>query len=85
MKCQTCKEQGLISKVFEGPVMETLMGFLPWWDENGVRHYHDSNRRTQHYWCSHSHQWDVKLPYPKCPSCDWPVATSKADADGGKE
>lgn len=57
MICPNCKKEGKRSKVtsFGGSV--TLMGWQPFWDEDGKAHYHDPNIHSSQYNCSNGHTW----------------------------
>lgn len=74
MKCPTCVEQGERSTVTEGGGTTTLMGFSPFYDEDGVRHFHDGNTTTTSYRCSRGHSWSEKSKH-RCsaPGCDFGV------------
>ncbi len=68
--CATCKNEGRTSKVYCEGGSVTLLHCPPFYDEAGVYHSHDSNRRTTGYRCSNGHMW-AESSYAKCPSCDW--------------
>lgn len=70
MKCKTCQEQGLTSKVFDQGSTSTLMAFSMFWDEGGVRHVHDPNTHTYLYSCSNGHRWAEPTIYA-CPAGDY--------------
>ncbi len=58
MRCPTCVEQDLKSKVYsEGATKTLLGGGGTFWDENGAKHHHDPNRVTSYYRCSNNHRW----------------------------
>lgn len=71
MFCPVCQEQGLKSKVFaSGGGRTTLMGFTPYYDEEGNYHSHNPNTTTRSYKCSEGHVWEVRstqgCPNPDC-------------------
>ena len=70
--CPECVEQGQRSKVFEQGSTKTLLGWRPFWDEDGKRHSHDPNTVTSYYKCSNGHVWGTKSKVP-CPNpdCDY--------------
>lgn len=71
MKCPVCVENGLKSEVYPQGTITTLMSFQPWYDENGVYHSHDGNKRRASYSCSKGHHWEKEY-YKPCPVGDWP-------------
>ncbi len=79
MKCPTCVELGLRSRVTPGAGQRTLMYCPPFYDEDGVLHSHDANTTTTPYSCSNGHQW-VETSKPSCRACDWPAETEEARA-----
>ena len=72
MKCEECVKAGEKSRVNSHGGMSTLMGYTPYYDEDGVYHNHDGNRKTNHYSCSNGHQW-VEVGKNACPAkgCDF--------------
>jgi hypothetical protein len=70
MVCPVCKEQNIKSTVNCGQSMSTLMGYLPYYDENGKYHDHDPNTITTYYSCSQGHHFSIS-GNGTCPSCDY--------------
>ncbi len=70
MKCPTCVEEGKKSRVTTGHGSTTLMGFTPYYDEDGVYHSHDANRETLQNLCSQGHAGKL-IAAKSCPGCDW--------------
>jgi len=68
MICAECQAQGLKSKVTPGTGWETLLGWRPFYDEEGRFHSHNPNVTTRSYECSNGHEWTVKEKKP-CPTC----------------
>lgn len=69
MKCRKCVNEGLKSILHSGECTTTLMGFSPYWDEDGNEHVHNPNRTTQSYSCSNGHRY-IELSNRPCPTCD---------------
>lgn len=71
-KCEACQEQKLKSKVFCDGETRTLLGWKPYYDEEGVYHSHNPNNAQECYKCSNGHMWveNVKIPCPVT-YCDW--------------
>jgi len=70
VQCPACAEQEDESKVFPLGCSATLLSYAPYYDEQGVAHYHDPNATTSSYRCSKGHVWNVKS-YKECPACGW--------------
>lgn len=70
MKCIKCVEQGLKSKLYNLGSSITLMGWSPYFDEEGIYHNHNPNTRTTTYECSNGHYFNV-AGHDKCPNCDY--------------
>lgn len=70
MICPECKAQGLKSRVEDLGSSRTLLGYRPFYDEDGKRHVHDPNTITTSYRCSNDHVWTVKRKR-EC-WCGWP-------------
>jgi len=72
MKCEKCVEAGDKSRVNAHGGTSTLMSYTPYYDEDGVFHNHDGNRRTSHYSCSNGHHW-MAIGKKECPAegCDF--------------
>ena len=69
MFCPGCKEQGLKSKIYVGASTTTLLGFTPFYDEEGNYHCHDPNTITTSYSCSNGHRWQ-EYSWGEC-WCGW--------------
>lgn len=69
-RCPVCVEANVKSKVFDRGTVATLLGWHPFYDEDGVHHSHDLNRRKTAYQCSNGHSFGVEK-YQHCPNCDW--------------
>lgn len=48
----------------------TLLGYSPYYDEDGMYHIHDPNWRSNRYTCSNGHEWHISRRY-KCLNCDF--------------
>ncbi len=72
MKCQECISEAKKSQVRIGASTSTLMGYQPYYDEDGVFHSHDSNWNVTSYSCSRGHRWNERYK-DKCPApnCKW--------------
>jgi hypothetical protein len=70
--CPVCQKEGVTSKVFDLGARKTLMGWEPYYDEQGVYHRHDPNVIDNAYRCSNKHTFYRKF-YHKCCSevCDY--------------
>lgn len=69
MKCEQCVSEGKTSRVYEeGGGLTTLLGWSPYYDEDGKKHEHDPNGTVYSYRCSNGHKWS-KVYRRKCPSC----------------
>ena len=68
--CPQCKEAGLKSEVYPGAGRTTLMGWQPYYDEEGKYHSHDPNTTTIHFQCSNGHSW-IEKKHNSC-WCGWP-------------
>jgi len=55
--CPICKEKGLKSSVYEGSSQTTLVYNPTWYDEEGNKHYENTNTTTTYYSCSQGHEW----------------------------
>jgi len=72
MICKQCQDQGTKSRVTPLGGTETLLGFNPYYDEEGRYHSHDPNTFTGRYKCSNDHEWIEQETTPcPAPSCDW--------------
>lgn len=57
--CRECEAEGEKSCVVLVATTMTLMGSLPYYDEDGRLHEDDPNTYTTAYTCSRGHQWSV--------------------------
>ena len=57
MKCPTCAESGLKSRVYETGAFRTAMAVSRYWDEDGKLVVDDPNTTTTSYRCSNGHEW----------------------------
>lgn len=55
--CPVCVQQGRKSCVYQGGSTCTLMGWTPYYDEDGVWHNENPNVTTTHWSCSNGHTW----------------------------
>jgi hypothetical protein len=69
MKCPECEKEGERSCVYDLGGRTTLMGWMPFYDEDGRYHSHDLNETTHSYRCSRGHYWEVTSPPPVCAAC----------------
>jgi len=69
MKCPGCQLSGDTSKVYINGTTKTLMGWRPYYDEDGNYHSHDPNRATTGYSCSNGHEWSITST-PSCPNTE---------------
>lgn len=71
--CPECQEAGDRSKVIHHGGTSTLMGWQPYYDEDGYYHSHDPNRTKWSYSCTNGHKWSEKGEQ-SCPNhrCSWP-------------
>lgn len=70
MKCPYCEVQDKKSTVSVVGNSTTLMHTIPYYDEVGQYHYHDSNRYTIFLKCSNGHEWS-DINTSGCPSCGY--------------
>jgi hypothetical protein len=68
MICPVCKESGLKSTVWDSGTSSTLLGWMPYFDEEGKKHSHDPNRCSTVYTCSQGHRF-VHRYHIACPTC----------------
>lgn len=57
MKCPTCVELDMTSRVYPGSTFTTTMATQSFYDEDGLYHRHDMNNRHTTYRCSNNHGW----------------------------
>lgn len=69
--CPACDFAGQKSMVYVGGAVTTLAHCPPFYDEDGCRHHHDSNKTTEDRSCSNGHRWSVVLSPRRC-WCGWP-------------
>jgi len=86
MKCPECLAAGLKSRVESLGGTVTLMGWAPYWDEEGVYHSHDPNIRKSEYGCSNGHAWSEEYQ-AECPAsgCDYGKDSKEPNCDKEKE
>lgn len=60
MICPECQAAGQKSTVRELGGSVTLMHCPAFYDEEGRRHHHDMNTRTEGFRCSNGHTWEAK-------------------------
>jgi hypothetical protein len=65
MKCPECVQNNQKSRVAVGGSTRTLLGFTPFYDEDGNYHNHDPNTTSTQYSCSNGHTWVEKTQH-KC-------------------
>lgn len=70
MICEECKKNKQRSLSYPGGSTSTLLGFQPYFDEDGKYHNHDPNKITTYYNCSNGHKW-VNSYVQSC-WCGWP-------------
>ena len=73
MRCPTCKENKVKSKVFRGPTQLTTGLVETFWDEDEQYHRHDGNVTTEEFTCSEGHTWSREST-GQCPvaGCTFP-------------
>ena len=67
--CPACADAGVTSKVTDHGTSETLVAYMPFYDERGKRHHHDDNCRITHFACSNGHRFTYR-PQRYC-NCGW--------------
>ena len=84
LKCAECEKEGKAYSLSYGGVSpRTCMGFAPFVDNQGRRHFHDGNRGGGEYWkCSNGHTV-LEEEGPSC-WCGWPVSGQWAEEDRKK-
>lgn len=55
MKCPQCEKEGKRSRVYVGQSYSTLLGWTPYYDEDGNWINNDPNTTTTSYHCSEGH------------------------------
>ena len=82
MKCPTCVEQGVESRVNIGAMFSTLMKREAYWDVDGTYHNHDPNHHNTRYTCSNGHGFTIRV-VTGCPAdgCDF-TGSSKITVAG---
>lgn len=70
MKCAECVAEGERSTITPLGGYTNLLGWSPFYDEDGVYHSHDPNKHVSMYHCSRGHMWE-KVTYAACGSCDY--------------
>lgn len=67
--CPECEKTGEKSIVYTHGISSTLMGWKPYYDQNGDYHDHDPNKKSEHFTCSKGHIFDIDHTH-KC-WCGW--------------
>jgi len=57
--CPFCIQEGQTSRLYEGGCSSTMMYCKPFYDEQGVRHHHDSNTKSYGFNCSNGHRFGL--------------------------
>lgn len=70
--CPQCKKLKQKSKVYLIGSTKTLLGWSPYWDEEGRYHSHDPNKVRTGYNCNRGHTWEIEELEP-CPNGDYGV------------
>lgn len=65
MRCPVCPEGE--SRVYVESTFTTAMGYQCFFDEFGLYHLHDPNKRTSSYYCGNGHRWTASYSSP-CPT-----------------
>jgi hypothetical protein len=74
-----CKEDGLKSYIYgKGGGTTTLIGFTPYYDEEGVYHIHDANKHELYFECSNDHKFRT-INSGKCPNCSFGHDSEKVE------
>jgi hypothetical protein len=88
MKCPICIEEGEKSRVTEGGGSSTLMGYSPFYDEDGKRHSHDGNTTSYEFRCNRGHSFQTSRKGSSC-WCGWGKDTKKTvyayDGENGRD
>ncbi len=71
MKCATCVATDRRSTVTSSGGFTTLMGWSPYYDEDGQYHSHDPNTHSASFHCSNGHDWQTSAR-PECEQEDYP-------------
>lgn len=64
MICPKCKEEGRKSTITSCGCTSTLMGWSPYYDEEGNYHSHDPNGLREQAYCSNKHKLDIRRLRP---------------------
>ena len=75
MICPKCVELGFKSCVTVGNTFSTAMHCVPYYDEEGKFHRHDTNNVSRTYTCSNGHAIKEVLGR-SCESCDFQIEGS---------
>lgn len=70
MQCPQCIEEGKRSTIVLGGGSRTLLGWTPYYDEDGNYHSHDPNRTSSSGQCSNGHRLHIRSG-ARCPSCEY--------------
>jgi hypothetical protein len=72
MICPECKKEGLKSTIMLGGGSSTLMGYNPYFDEEGVYHKHNPNSFCCSWMCSNKHTGTTSIGNPcPAPNCNY--------------
>lgn len=66
--CTVCKDAGLKSRVTRGASSKITIRPEEFYDEEGLYHYHDSNKCVTNFNCSNGHSFTTES-YHGCPQC----------------
>lgn len=78
--CERCQKEGKTSRVYHRGGETTLVAFIPYYDEQGKYHHHDSNSVTSEYSCSNGHCWTEERRGSPCPTCGTEWMKERANA-----
>lgn len=78
MICRKCQEEGKTSQVQSLGGSTTLMGWKPYYDEQGKFHNHNPNTERMVYRCSNGHTWDI-VRKPPCSNKECPLHEDKRE------
>lgn len=70
MFCNKCLEEGETSIITPSGSTSTLMYSDPYYDTEGLYHYHDPNTHSSNYRCSRGHKFFINLTRG-CENCDY--------------
>lgn len=72
VRCPNCAEEGLKSQLDQKRLVPINRGVHEFWDEDGLRHVHDSTTYRDMFTCSRGHN-NLVEERSRCPQpvCDW--------------